>query len=233
MRRRVQVSRTYWTEDGTRTNVKLREEPLLRFADPARVFHDSTLWGWGQTGRPIALVSLERYETRWSYELVSLSPANRVEVVLWEGQRWSPSKPGLVWQPFPDAENPAGTQIRRLSQMKALARRFKVAEEMPENQRYELRLMPRPVLSYSDPDAGLTDGAIFLFALGTNPEAVLLIECRRQESGRSTWYYAFTKLTTAAVTARLGGRVVWSVPLHVGRLPLREIYSTHVQSLDR
>ena len=39
--------------------VSLVAEPILRYDDKARVIQDSTIWAWGATGRPRAVLKLE------------------------------------------------------------------------------------------------------------------------------------------------------------------------------
>jgi hypothetical protein len=67
--------------------LKFRDEPLLRFNDPSRrvingslVLLDATAWRLGETGRPLAIVTLEMYARdeatgSLSYEFVSLTPS--------------------------------------------------------------------------------------------------------------------------------------------------------------
>ena len=39
-----------------RTESKRLREPLMRYSDIAREIYDSTLWAWGERGRPVALM---------------------------------------------------------------------------------------------------------------------------------------------------------------------------------
>ncbi len=55
----------------------------------------------------------------------------------------------------------------------------------------------------------MIDGGLFNFAHGTNPEAVMVIECRQLETGLE-WSYGFLPLAGAALTAKLDGKIVWS-----------------------
>src|SRR5262245_59432327 len=60
-------------EGEERTKVPLVETPILRFNDPAREFHDATLWAWGEKGRPLCLLAIEQYGERSWFELIALS----------------------------------------------------------------------------------------------------------------------------------------------------------------
>jgi hypothetical protein len=72
--------------------------------------------------------------------------------------------------------------------------------------------MPQPVYRYEEADEKV-DGGMFVFAQGTNPEAVLLLEAFGE--GKKGWRFGFAPSTTYELTARLGGDegpVVWSKP---------------------
>jgi len=208
MDERARQIKVYQVKEGKNLEVPRREQPLLRFSDPTREFFDGTVWAWGTSGRPLVIVTLERYEPQWSYELLSLA-TNGIVADLPTGQRWAPRKPGLEWQALPDAPAPADGEAQRLRQMKTLMERFS-ASEMLGSESFELRRMPTPIHRYSDRDSGIRDGAMFLLVYGTNPEVLVLIECR--EAGEPKWYFNLSRLTAARVTVRLDGREVWTKP---------------------
>jgi len=71
----------------------LRPNPLLRYGDEARNIFDSSLWAWGATGRPAAVLKVERLpkqvpRRRWIEAVVSLSP-RRVVVTFHDGRSWT------------------------------------------------------------------------------------------------------------------------------------------------
>jgi hypothetical protein len=144
--------------------------PLLRYNDQTRDggggvnrVLDATVWRLGEVGRPLAIVTLEIYladrgSARLTYEFVSLTP-----------QKFDMKRPGVHWMPhstdlamteFDDAPVPADTPKARLVQMRELARRFTVAEQLGK-QRTDLRLLSQPVDRYEDPAANILDGAVF------------------------------------------------------------------------
>jgi len=208
MDRRAGQIKVYKVKDGKNLEVPRREQPLLRYSDPTRDFFDGTVWAWGTSGRPVAIVTFERHESIWTYEVLSLA-ADGIAADLPTGQRWAPRKPGLEWQALPDAPAPADGEAQRLRQMKTLMERFS-ASEMLGSESFELRRMPTPIHRYSDRDSGIRDGAMFLLVYGTNPEVLVLIECR--EAGEPKWYFNLSRLTAARVTVRLDGREVWTKP---------------------
>ena len=118
----------------------------------------------------------------------------------------------------PDAPTPAATAAARLRQMKTLAERFS-AKLLPDPNRgakHEvLRLLPKPLYRYdltkaTRTDPPLRDGGMFAFAMGTDPEVVLLLEAVERQN-KTVWQYAFARATAWPAEASLGDRVVWSV----------------------
>ena len=198
---------------------KLIDQPLIRFNDPTRAFLDGGVWAVGSTGRPAMLASLERYHSKWTWELISLS-ADKLAADLPDGWKWRPEQPGLDLQELPKSEQPSDNKATRLRQMKVLVRRFSASERGGDNQTYELRLLPQPIHRYADPDQGIVDGALFVFANGTNPEVIAVLECQATAAGDPVWKYGFAPLTTAPATAKLDDEVVWSKPQN--SLPKRQ-----------
>jgi hypothetical protein len=120
--------------------------------------------------------------------------------------------PGVKFRSFTNSPEVATTERARLLQMRSLARRFTAHQFWdPNNQRFELRLLARPVHQYRDPESGLLDGAIFIFTHGTNPELLLLIEALQSRSSAS-WQYALVRIGSAEFHAELDGQEVWQEP---------------------
>ncbi|HWB08331.1 MAG TPA: hypothetical protein VG826_03870 [Pirellulales bacterium] len=194
-----------------RSPLRLLDEPVLRYADNTRRSHDSTIWIWTSGGRPGALVGVEYYperprEPKWLSEIVSLS-ADRIAVEREKKTIWTAREPGLRLQSLPDAPQPARKPAARLAQMKQFLRRFTAHERAVVEGRIELRPLNQPLYRYDDDEARTSDGAIFAFANGTNPEVLLVLE--GQSDG---WKFAFAQLTGAEVFAELDGKQVWECP---------------------
>jgi hypothetical protein len=199
---------------GTRKPMERVPQPILRFSDVARDHEDGTLWIWGRTGRPIAILELYRNfgADAWVMTMSSLS-TGQFRLQGRSGWAWESESPGLAFQSFASAPAPAAKRASRLRQMKQLAMRLSAHQFWdPNNQRSELRLLPRPVHRYQDAAAGLLDGALFLFCHSTNPELIVILEAVQHERAAPTWQYALARLGHAEFHAAMDGREVWKVP---------------------
>jgi hypothetical protein len=95
--------------------------------------------------------------------------------------------------------------------MKTLAEKFKatlLGWKLDNSDREELRLLSRPLYRYDPKEGAVTDGAVFAFVMGTDPEVLLLIEAVK-ESGTTKWQYAFARRTSGELEGRIGDTVVW------------------------
>jgi hypothetical protein len=126
---------------------------------------------------------------------------------------WTPQSGGAGQQRLKEAPNPAVTVSGRLVQMRRLAEQFAVRTEPVDEQPSLLRLMPQPIYRYEDQSTGISDGALFVFAEATDPEALLLIEAVRPVPAEAAfWQYTLAKMTSRPIVARRNDEVVWSVP---------------------
>jgi hypothetical protein len=209
------------TVDGaTRTPAVLVSDPLHRWTDPTRPFSGGALWVWKSGGRPVAVMGIELYAA-WSLEFVSLS-TGLVEAQ--DGQfHWRPQKAGLEFKEIPGAPAPADDQPKRLRQIRDVLKRMS-ASEFYDGRHYALRLLSHPIDRYADPASGVVDGAIFIYANGTNPEALLLIEARRKGTGSPAWSYAAAPLTRAQPTLKLDGKEFWMSPTKTQTDPEQTYY---------
>ncbi len=213
MRGAIDAFKTTSSEIRSESALKFADRPLLRYHDQSRETGDgvkgvldATVWRLGETGRPKALVTLEIYPVDGrnpllAYEFVSLSP-QKFEMKSARVPRWAPHGTELSMAALDDAPPPAGAPRSRLSQMRELVRRFTV-HEVFQGQKIVCRLLPQPIDRYDDAAAGVTDGAIFVFANGTNPEMGLLLECSDKQ-----WSYGAFRLTAAALFAEFDGKTI-------------------------
>jgi hypothetical protein len=189
--------------------------PVMCFGDAVRGNQRGTLWVWGRSGRPAVMAEIYLNvgnDAVWIHTL-TLTGAELVVADVRGRVRWAPQRTQLELKAFPSASAPAERASIRLRQMKDLARRLSAHEYWgPENSRYELRLLIQPVYRYDDADAKLLDGAVFVFAHGTNPEILLFIEARGDVAASATWQYGLARLGSAELHADLDGKEVYTEP---------------------
>ncbi|HVA48835.1 MAG TPA: hypothetical protein VNH11_20885 [Pirellulales bacterium] len=79
----------------------------------------------------------------------------------------------------------------------------------------ELRLLTQPLMRYGDGWTEIIDGALFAYVwtLGTDPEFVLLVECRRDAQGPA-WYFAPARFSNRGVWLKRADKDVWGVYGH-------------------
>ena len=186
-------------------------EPIFAFTDPTRAENGGTLWLIGTEGRPQAILSLflTSSEAHWTYEFTSLTTESLL-IEKPDDWQWRPNESGLTLNDFAKTEPPAETAAGRLVQMKRLARDFSATEIYFDASQTELRLLPQPLLRYTDARQGIVDGVIFAFAHGTNPEILLLIETGKFNQETSGWRYGAARMAAAEVRLRLGPTEVWT-----------------------
>lgn len=203
--------------DETLVESPLRAEPLLRWMNPVSTVQDGVIAVFTRGGRPDVYAELQLHTAGYAvHEFAWITP--EPVTVKRDGQAvWHPQERWVKLAEFTDAPAPARKESARLVQMRDLARGFKVVDHFgwreEEITLYELRLMARPAYRYSAP--GIIDGALFVFAQGTNPEATLLIEAF-DDAGRTGWRYALAPSTIYELVATLDSQEVWRKPRYLG-----------------
>jgi hypothetical protein len=228
----------YRGEGPAKRRLPMRPQPLKRWSDPTKNVKDAALWAWGERGRPSALVIIERFADSGSgespviggFELVSLAD----EVLEVEGTndilaenartvadlkpvmtgdvRWNPKRSGFALRDVPNAPRPALTAPSRLVQMNDLIRRFSAVAH--PGRPSQLALLPDPIDRYSDAEAGQVDGAIFLLAIGTNAEVMVVLEAQGPIPEKASWRYAVARATAAPFEVAIDGKQVFAAPYH-------------------
>jgi hypothetical protein len=198
-------------------DVKRIEKALLYYGDDTRQHDRGSVWGWGDRGRPVAVIELYqniRDRQKWVFAICNTSGgklrADRDGMPWW---RENTSATGL--QDIPGAPAPFADGPQRQRQLKQLAQKFTGHEFWdPNNSRYELRRLDRPLHSYKDEAAGLLDGALYILANGTNPEILLFLEARRgpAETAKPAWHFAVGRLAHAELHLDYDRKEVFTAP---------------------
>lgn len=198
--------------DDRKHPFKFHDVAVLRLSNPLFSLQDGAVFIWTDHGAPQAILKVyTRDGLHFSHEWQSL--AESAIVAERDGKTvWNPTEPGLTYREFPEAPKPGETVAERLRQMKSLAGKFRVTYTAgPRDAKpNDIRLLITPLFRYeTGNDMRLRDGALFAFANGTDPHGLLLLESRKTREGYK-WHFAWARLATGAVIAKLGDKEVYS-----------------------
>jgi hypothetical protein len=190
----------------------LAPEPILHWTNPLRRTSNGVVFIWVADGRPEAVASFYRYaydgKTIEDHEFQSLMTKNGLTATR-DGQTvWAPPTAGMSLATIPGAPRPAAAPAGRLRQMRDLAHEFR-AFLGTQDDRSELRLLPKPLYRYEANRPGLLDGALFAFVVTTDPEVLLMIEARPGAADWA-WHYGFARMSMVNLQAQHKDQRVWS-----------------------
>jgi hypothetical protein len=212
---------TIYRDASKQEKLDLRNEPVYVWTNPVRTSQqDGVVFIWTGRGRPEAIGTIFSSATAGgqrgvTHELHSLSLSTLA--VTRQGtheNQWTPQVAGIELAPIEGAPRPAGSPAQRLRQMRALAREFLAATRDAQGNRWELRLLSKPLYRYESTDPEVLDGALFAFvtSAGTDPEALLVIEARERPKGAApVWYRALARFTDLNLSVRHKGTEVFTV----------------------
>ena len=210
-------------EDEDRLTELEFEEPLLRYFDSLTNVPEAYFLVWTRNGRPEACATFWMHRLRNGlrelHEFQSLS-GQPIRARSGEADVWHPDAAGVEWQALMGAPMPASGAVLRLAQMRGQARRFS-ASIRDSAGRMQLRLLPQPAYRYECPDEQVLDGGLFLFAKGTNPELLLLLEAREADDG-TAWHFATARMTIRRIEVLLDVKALETKPALGGRIPYRD-----------
>lgn len=199
--------------DDPSGRLKFHPKSLLRWSNPVIGVIYGNVFVWTKDGRPEVIGSiLQWYEPHKhaTHEFHSLS-AGPVE-----GSRdgrlvWATTKPGLLLRPILQAPLVDESPLVRLRQMRSITRQLKVTSTNRNGDQYNLRLLSQPLFRYGDVKSNVFDGALFSFVQGTDPEVIVLIEARKNDSGTLHWYVAMMRMAALEFAAEFKDQELWHV----------------------
>ncbi|QDV88412.1 hypothetical protein [Planctomycetes bacterium TBK1r] len=229
------------TEAASHYEFRLADDPsesltfhpnsLLHWSNPVIGVIYGNVFVWTEDGRPEVIGSiLQWYEPHKhaTHEFHSLS-ARPVEGSHDGKLVWKTTKPGVQLKPITQAPIVDESPFVRLRQMRSITRQLEVTSINKEGEKYNLRLLSQPLFRYGNDKSNVLDGALFSFVQGTDPEVIVLIESRKNDSGTLQWHLAMMRMAALEFTAKLRGREIW----HVEKMPYpvamrgREPYSLY------
>ena len=214
---------------------KLQLPPVFRWTQPVRGGDDGALFVWLDGGRLAAVGTIFAWPRDDGLRVVQHefhSFATTPIKAIWDGRMvWSPAK-GVARDPVPDAPTPASSAPQRLRQIKAIAGGFSGNSVAPDDGRWELRLLAKPLYRYAlEETDDVLDGALFTLTQGTDPEVLLLIEAARRGDGYQ-WQYCCGRFSDYALTVRYHDKQIWSVDAS-GQATPNEPYTWHVAEIRK
>jgi hypothetical protein len=199
------------------TRVERIEKALLFYSDPTRNNDRGSVWGWGRKGRPLALLELFQSmtdRTRWAFAVCNTS-GGKLRATRAGQPWWRENDSAAELTDIPGAPAPSPEAAQRQRQLKQLAQKFTGHQFWdPDNTRYELRRLERPLHTYRDEAGGVLEGGLFTLANGTNPEIMLFLEARvdPKDSKKAIWRYTVGRLAHAELHMQYEGKEVFSAP---------------------
>jgi len=183
----------------------LRQPPVMRSPNKGEN-HDGAVWLWLDGKQPVAVLSHWNRGPVWYSENTTLSE-EALEVTGWPEAKWTAPGQPRRWiaqdEPVPDLVAARQRVLREIS------RKF-TAREDRLGIKSELRLWPRPIYTYDDPEHGLIEGALLAFVLGTDPELFLQIEARTSGNTQQ-WRVAFSRMASAELSVKVADQEIWRV----------------------
>jgi len=189
--------------------------PLLSYTNPVRTNDQhGAVFLWTEAGRPAVIGSIWSATNRQdrtvrfvTHEWHSLATDGQVRATRADQPLWACDEPGIRWEAVSGEPAPTISRPARLVQMRAIARRYTASIQTEEES--DLRLMAQPLFRYGEEVPGVVDGAIFAFAMTTDPELLLMVE-DRMAGGKPAWHVTFARFGNKGMTVKEGERVVWS-----------------------
>jgi hypothetical protein len=226
----------FFRDNAKEQPLKLVEKPVMKWANDDDWSGDVFVWTREEVPEVIGCVltgPTEPKGRRIAFQEFHLLAEQPIAPADMAGRiRWAPAE-GLKRLRLEGAPQPAETPALRLTQMRQLLRDF--SAHMEANGEWELRLLPQPLMRYQPKDGPIVDGALFTFVWtkGTDPELILLMECRRTKKGMA-WEYAPVRFSNRELWLKHHEQEVWRGPSH--REPSGEsdlIYTTHyLETID-
>ncbi len=202
--------------------LELQREPVLRWSNPERGEIYGGVYLWTRDGRPeVAAAVFKWYSpfTHMTHEFQSLSlggvTGGRDGKTVWET-----SDPGIELKPVPAGPLAGATRPARLRQMRSLAEKFAATLVMRDEGAHQLRLLAQPLYRYPEGTGDWSDGALFAYVQGTDPEVLLMLESRGDAQGAFRWHYGLARMNFEELHVAYEDEPVWTVP----RLLSRDAY---------
>jgi hypothetical protein len=197
-------------------------DPCLRWTNPIDGAADGIVAVYAyKRGRPAALGQLFLNDMKQWYTEFTIIAESDVTIMRSDSVSWKPSDYVCKFTDLPRSPTPADKAAARLVQMRAIAADFSVIDYF-KGTKQNLRLLRQPIYRYSE-EGKILDGALFVFAVATDPDCALLLEAYQDKEG-SRYRYALAPITVFKLEVSYKDREVWTVSGTNGRSILSSPY---------
>jgi hypothetical protein len=190
----------------------MQKQPLLHWSNPARNGERGAVFLWTDQDQPVVVGTCFTYtydgESRRKHAFHILRD-DAIEATNRDRVMWTPARANVIRSPLPGVPLPAATPAQRTSQMRLLARKLAVTLTQKDGRQELCRLVPQPLYQFQSKNGD--SGAIFSFAVGTDPEALLFLEAREDDTGKRSWQYTFARFTFYPLAATFNEAPIWKV----------------------
>ncbi len=219
----VRKSEASWTEfylDAAKqySLTRASDGKALRLLDRA-VFdwasisdYNGAVFAWSENGRPAlvaTIFSMPRANSQARlavHEFASFTETD-VEVAGPGGAQWKPPRNSTL-QLVPGAPPPPASENRLKLECRRLAKDFS-AHMNRRGERWDLRLLPTPLVEYRKASDDVLGGGLFAFvAFSTDPDILLLIEVRQTRDGPA-WHYLPVRFSDKSLYLSFKDKQVW------------------------
>ncbi|VTR96177.1 unnamed protein product [Gemmata massiliana] len=202
----------FFLDKDKKKPLTLEPKPVFSWANDDDWSGDVFVWTAGGKPRVIGCtLSGPGKEDRPAFhEFHTLSPDPLGPVAMTAKYTWTPPGIGFHKQDGAPAATPAG----RLPQMRGIAR--DLSAWMEADGKWELRLLPQPLMRYQPAEGDVIDGALFcwVWTKGTDPEVIVAVECHRTADKKLEWRIAPVRFSNRELWLKNGDRELWRVPVH-------------------
>jgi hypothetical protein len=161
-------------------------------------------------GRPDALAKFFLIGAKkWVTEFAII--AEKDVAILRSGDEfWKPSEYVCKFSDLPKSPVPADKPALRMAQMRTIAADFSVVNYFGvKEEKQNMRLLTQPVYRYAE-EGKILDGAVFVFAIGTDAECCVLVEAAKDDKG-SHYRYAVAPMSIFKLEVSYKDAPVWQI----------------------
>lgn len=205
-----------WIGPDQKRKAEIVVEPIFRWQNLSRANGQTgAMFVWVDGGRPVVIGGVfsnpaGNNQRDIMHEFHALGPDRLFPNFKDSESKWLPAA-GVTLLPLPNSPKVEDSFGKRTLQLRAIARDFTANSTDNENQRWELRLLPKPLYRYDKSQGDIIDGALLAFVsdAGTDPEIILILEGRKEQD-RTLWYYRTVRLSISDLYVDHLGKRVWT-----------------------